>query len=112
LRSAEVHSYMNLAPLKDLRDPHTPPPTPSDAHGRSTQIFAVDVAVRKNRRTRRATAQGRDIYAITAPLVVEAMQRIVEGRSSAPGVVASGEAFAARDFLESLPMLHVAFADT
>lgn len=111
LRCAEVHSYMNLAPLEDLRDPHTPPPAPSDAHGRSAQIFTVDVAVRKKSRTRRATAQGRDIYAVTAPLVVEAMQRIVEGRSKAPGGVAPGEAFAARDFLESLPMLHVAFAD-
>ncbi len=112
LRSAEAQSYMNLAPLADLRDPKTPPPTPSDAHGRSAQVFAVDVAVRNNGRTRRATAQGRDIYAITAPLVVEAMQRIVEGRSRATGVVAPGEAFAARDFLESLPMLHVAFAET
>jgi short subunit dehydrogenase-like uncharacterized protein len=112
LRSAEVHSYMNLAPLEDLRDPHTPPPTSSDAHGRSAQIFAVDVVVRKNGRTRRATTQGRDIYAVTAPLVVEAMQRIVEGRSRATGVVAPGEAFAARDFLQSLPMLHVAFAET
>ena len=62
--------------------------------------------------TRRATAHGRDIYAITAPLVVEAMQRIVEGRSKATGVVAPGEAFDARDFLESLPVLQVAFADT
>ena len=112
LRCAEVHSHMNLAPLADLRDPHTPPPAPSDAHGRSAQIFTVDVAVRKESRTRRATAQGRDIYAVTAPLVVEAMQRIVEGRSKATGGVAPGEAFAARDFLESLPMLHVAFADT
>lgn len=111
LRSAEVHSYMNLAPLVDLRDPHTPPPTPSDVHGRSAQIFVVDVAVRSPGRTRRATAQGRDIYAVTAPLVVEAMQRIVEGRANATGVAAPGEAFAARDFLESLPMLHVAFAD-
>ena len=111
VRSAEVHSYMNLAPLKDLRDPHTPPPTPIDAQGRSSQIFAVDARVRSNGRTRRATAHGRDIYAVTAPLLVEALQRIDDGRSKATGVAAPGEAFDARNFLESLPALRLAFAD-
>lgn len=109
VRSAEVHSYMNLAPLKDLRDPRTPTPTPSDAQGRSSQIFAVDTVVRRGGQMRRATAHGRDIYAVTAPLVVEALQRISEGRSKKSGVVAPGEAFDARDFLESLGELHLAF---
>lgn len=112
VRSAEVHSYMNLAPLKDLRDPHTPPPVPVDADGRSSQIFAVDTTVRRGGRARRATAHGRDIYAVTAPLVVEAMHRLCTGRSQSAGVLAPGEAFDARDFLESLPAVHVAFADT
>lgn len=111
VRSVELHSYMNLTPLRDLRDPHTPMPVPADAHGRSSQIFAVDARVRRNGRTRRATVHGRDIYAVTAPLVVEAMRRIVDGRSKANGVVAAGEAFDARDFLESLPALHLAFPD-
>jgi short subunit dehydrogenase-like uncharacterized protein len=111
VRSAEVHSYMNLAPLKDLRDPHTPPPTPTDAHGRSSQIFAVETRVRRGGRTRRALALGRDIYAVTAPLVVEAMQRIGDGRGKANGVLAPGQAFDARDFLESLPEVHLAFPD-
>ena len=112
VRSAEVHSYMNLAPLGKLRDPATPPPTPTDAHGRSSQIFAVDAVVHRRGQTRRATAHGRDIYAITAPLVVEAMQRIGEGRNKATGVLAPGEAFDARDFLESLPAVHFALETT
>lgn len=111
VRSAEVHSYMNLAPLKDLRDPHTPPPTPVNAHGRSAQTFAVETRVRRGGRTRRALALGRDIYAVTAPLVVEAMQRIGDGRGKANGVLAPGQAFDARDFLESLPEVHLAFPD-
>ncbi|MGH8026961.1 MAG: saccharopine dehydrogenase, partial [Pseudoxanthomonas sp.] len=111
IRSAEVHSYLNLTPLRDLRDPHTPAPTPTDAHGRSSQSFAVEVRVRRNSQTRRATAHGRDIYAVTAPLVVEAMQRIGDGRSKAAGAVAPGEAFDARDFLESLPALRLAFPE-
>ena len=112
VRCTEVHSYMNLAPLKDLRDPHTPPPVATDAHGRSSQIFAVDVMVHRGGQTRRATAHGRDIYAVTAPLVVEAMQRIGEGRSKMAGVVAPGAAFDARDFLASLSVVHIAFSDT
>jgi hypothetical protein len=98
----EVHSWMNLAPLQDLRDPATPPPVATDARGRSAQRFAVDVRVRKGGQVRRAVAQGRDIYALSAPLVVEALERIVDGRSSATGVVVAGQAFDARDFLASL----------
>lgn len=111
VRSAEVHSYMNLAPLKDLRDPRTPPPVPSDAHGRSSQTFMVETRVRKGSRMRSALASGRDIYAVTAPLVVEAIQRIGDGRGKADGVVAPGEAFDAREFLESLPALDFVLPD-
>jgi short subunit dehydrogenase-like uncharacterized protein len=109
VRSAEVHSYMNLAPLKDLRDPQTPPPVASDASGRSSQIFIVDTLVHRNGQTRRATAVGRDIYAITAPLVVEALQRISDKRCHATGVVAPGAAFDAASFLESLSEVDIRF---
>lgn len=109
VRSDEVHSYMNLAPLRDLRDPSTPSPKPIDEHGRSSQIFVVDTTVRRSGQTRRATAHGRDIYAITAPLIVEALQRIGDGRCKAIGVVAPGAAFDSRDFLESLPELQLSF---
>ncbi|MET0815253.1 MAG: saccharopine dehydrogenase NADP-binding domain-containing protein [Pseudoxanthomonas sp.] len=110
LRSASVHSYMNLAPLDDLRDPRTPTPKPVDTQGRSSQLFAVDVRLRRNGVSRRATAHGRDIYAVTAPLVVEALQRISDGRGRI-GVVAPGEAFDARDFLESVPAVNFLSAD-
>ncbi|QWF17085.1 saccharopine dehydrogenase family protein [Lysobacter capsici] len=111
VRSDEVHSYMNLAPLNDLRDPHTPAPTPIDAQGRSSQLFVMDTVVRRNGQARHASASGRDIYAITAPLVVEALQRIGDGRSRATGVVAPGEAFDAREFLEALPALNLSFRE-
>lgn len=110
VRVAEVHSYMNLQPLRDLRDPNTPPPTPSDADGRSAQLFTVEVMVQRNRQVRRASASGRDIYAVTAPLVVEALERICDGRCKTTGALAPGEAFNARDFLEALSALQLAFA--
>lgn len=98
----ELHSWMNLAPLQDLRDPDTPPPTMVDADGRSAQRFVVEVRACHGPHVRRALAQGRDIYAVTAPLLVEALARIVEGRVSGHGVMAPAQAFVASDFLASV----------
>lgn len=102
LRAAEIHSYLNLAPLRDLRDPGTPPPEAADESGRSSQRFVVDVVARKGTSRRRISAAGRDIYAVTAPLVCEAVTRLLDGRSVRTGVAAPGEAFDAADFLDAL----------
>ncbi len=97
-----LHSWMNLAPLRDLRDPATPAPTAADDSGRSAQRFVVDVRVRRGDRVDRAIASGRDIYAVTAPLLVEALQRILDGRVRGSGALAAGQAFDAGDFLAAL----------
>jgi short subunit dehydrogenase-like uncharacterized protein len=102
LRCAELRSWMNLAPLTDLRDPGTPAPRATDAEGRSDQRFIVEVDVLANGRRRRASASGRDIYAVSAPLVVEAMERIVDGRVRASGALAPGQAFDAHEVLAAL----------
>jgi short subunit dehydrogenase-like uncharacterized protein len=102
LRARDVRSYMNLAPLRDLSDPSTPPPRAADETGRAAQRFVMDVVVRNGSRERRGTATGRDIYALTAPLVVEAAERILDGRATRVGTLAPGELFDARDFLTSL----------
>ena len=107
LPANEVHAYLNLAPLKDLRDPDTPAPVAADASGRSSQIFAIQAVVRKDDQVRRLCAHGRDIYAVTAPLLVEAMERVVSGRYSGAGVAATGAAFDARDFLRALAPEHL-----
>lgn len=102
VKCRNLHSWINLAPLQDLRDPATPPPTAADDSGRSAQQFAVEVSVRRGHRSVRASASGCDIYAITAPLLVEALQRILDGRVRGCGTLAAGEAFDAGDFLASL----------
>jgi short subunit dehydrogenase-like uncharacterized protein len=107
LRVSNLHTYLNLVPLRDLRNPTTPPPTPADETGRSAQTFLVDVIVRNGARTRRATARGRDIYAFTAPLVVEAAQRILDGAVRRRGVLAPGEIFDAPNFLQTLTPQHL-----
>jgi NAD(P)-dependent dehydrogenase (short-subunit alcohol dehydrogenase family) len=107
LHVSALHTYLNITPLKDLRDPATPAPTPADEMGRSAQTFLVDVIVKNGSDTRRATARGRDIYAVTAPLVVEAAQRILDGSVRRRGVLAPGEIFDASTFLRALAPQHL-----
>jgi len=102
LRVPEVRAYMNLTPLEDLHDPNTPEPTAVDESGRSAQEFVMDVIVRRGNVTRRTIARGRDIYASTAPLVVEALERLLSSPRKISGTVAPGEIFDARDFLKAL----------
>ncbi len=107
LRTPEIRSYMTLAAVKDLSDPDLSPPPAVDESGRSSQTFLVEVVVRSGGVERRAAARGRDIYALTAPLVVEATERVVSGRAKMNGVVTAGEVFDAPDFLRSLCPEHL-----
>ena len=109
LQTPEIRAYINLAPIKDIRDPNTPAPTAADESGRSSQIFVMEAIARRGSAERRAVVRGRDIYAITAPIVVEATDRVVNGLAKRTGVVAAGEAFAAQAFLTSLCPTHLAF---
>jgi len=98
---------MTVAAVKDLSDPDLSPPAAIDESGRSSQTFLVEVVARRGSEERRAVARGRDIYAITAPIVVEATQRVLSRLVDATGVVAAGEAFDARDFLKALCPAHL-----
>jgi hypothetical protein len=109
LKTPEIRAYLNLSAIRDVRDPNTPTPTAADRSGRSSQIFLLEAVVRRGGAERRAVARGRDIYAITAPIVVEATERVVNGLTKGTGVVAAGEAFDARDFLTSLSPEHLCF---
>jgi short subunit dehydrogenase-like uncharacterized protein len=95
-------SHLNTAPLDDLHDSGTPPPTAVDEAGRSAQQFVVQVVVRRGAEVRRTSVAGRDIYAVTAPIVVEGVARLLDGRHRGPGALAPGEAFDAQDVLAAL----------
>ncbi|MFI9170797.1 saccharopine dehydrogenase family protein [Streptomyces lincolnensis] len=100
----EVRTYMTATAARDVVSSDAPPPSPVDERGRSDQTFVVDVVVRTGDEERRASASGQDIYAVTAPLVVEAVERILSGRvrGDAVGVVSAGALFDAADFLSAL----------
>ncbi|MFF3996156.1 saccharopine dehydrogenase family protein [Streptomyces cyaneofuscatus] len=105
----EVRTYMTAEAARDLSSPDTPAPAAVDERGRSDQTFLVDVVVRSGGAERRAVARGQDIYAVTAPLVVEAAERVLTGRTRAVGVASAGRMFDAPDFLRALsPHISVA----
>ncbi|MFD5880875.1 saccharopine dehydrogenase family protein [Streptomyces yangpuensis] len=98
----EVTTYMTANAVQDIAAPATPAPAAADESGRSDQTFVVDAVVRRGGVERRAVAHGQDIYAVTAPLVVEALERVLTGRTRTVGVAAAGEMFDAPEFLRAL----------
>ncbi|MEV5321185.1 saccharopine dehydrogenase NADP-binding domain-containing protein [Streptomyces sp. NPDC052687] len=98
----DVRTYMTVEAARDVSAPDTPAPAEADERGRSAQTFVVDVVVRSGGRERRAVARGRDIYAVTAPLAVEAVDRVLTGRTQTTGVASAGEIFDAPAFLGAL----------
>jgi hypothetical protein len=102
-------NYITKVAVSDVLDPSTPAPKPADSTGRSAQNFVVDVIVARGAEQRRAFTRGRDGYAVTAPLVVEAVDRLLSGQFSDAGAKAPGEIFDAAAVLRSLSPDHAEF---
>lgn len=98
----EVCTYMTVEAARDVAAPDTPAPTAVDERRRSAQTFLVDVVVRSGGAERRAVASGQDIYAVSAPLAVEAVHRVLTGQARRVGVASAGAIFDAPDFLRAL----------
>ncbi|MEU4625865.1 saccharopine dehydrogenase NADP-binding domain-containing protein [Actinoplanes sp. NPDC023801] len=92
----EVRTYMTTEAASDLAAGDT------GRDGRTAETFTVDAIVRNGTAERRLTATGTDIYAVSAPLAVEAVQRILDGRTRTTGVASAGRLFDAPDFLKAL----------
>jgi short subunit dehydrogenase-like uncharacterized protein len=107
LKTRRVHEYMTVAPLRDHSDPDLSPPQAVDARGRSAQTFLVEAVVCRGTLQRRAVVRGQDIYAVTAPLVVEALRRLLAQPEQWHGVVSAGELGDARGFLNALAPEHL-----
>lgn len=106
LRTPRVTVGINAEPLADLDDPAAPPPVPADDLGRSAQTFHVDVEVSRGGERRRASASGRDIYAVTGPIVATAVARVLTGGYA--GARTAGQLGDAAGFLRSLEPGHLA----
>ena len=101
-RVGSIGTWINEAPLADLSEPATEGPEAVDESGRSAQRFAIEAVVHRGGEKRQARASGRDIYAITAPIICEAAEWILSGRARATGAASAAELFDARGFLTAL----------
>ncbi|WIV61480.1 saccharopine dehydrogenase NADP-binding domain-containing protein [Amycolatopsis nalaikhensis] len=102
LKVSDVTSYMTLDAANGLA---------AAAERDAAETFVVDVVVRAGGEERRIVARGEDIYAVSAPLAVEAVARLLSGRTKATGVASAGEMFDAPDFLRALaPHVTVEFS--
>ncbi len=102
IAARNVCSYLNTAPLRDLEDPHTPAPIAVDPSGRSAQQFVMEVRATSGDDRAEITVTGRDIYAVTAPIVAEACARVLADPPATGGAFAPAELFDASDFLHAL----------
>jgi hypothetical protein len=110
LRVRGLRAHLTQSSLDEIRDTRTPPPAVADALGRSAQRFEMVVQARQGESVRRATARGRDIYAVSAPLVVQAAQRLMRPDFARAGALALAQAVDAADFLRALAPVHLELA--
>ena len=107
LRVRALRSHLTESSLDDIRDAGTPPPSAADPLGRSAQRFEMVVRARQGDAVRTASARGQDIYAVSAPLVVEAAARLMQPRFAHAGALALGQAFDAHAFLRAISPQHL-----
>jgi short subunit dehydrogenase-like uncharacterized protein len=112
ITTQELHNYVSEIAVREVLDPTTSPPTTDSSSGPSSQQFAIEVVVRRDRVQRRAVMRGHDIYAISAPLLGEAAQRLLNGELTEPGAYAPAEVFDPDTILTALARGHASFGVT
>jgi NAD(P)-dependent dehydrogenase (short-subunit alcohol dehydrogenase family) len=112
VKTAELHTWLSRIALDDIRNSTTPAPKPSDETGRSPQRFIVDVVATRDSDVRRISARGRDIYAFSATLVCEVVERLLEGKFGSAGAQPPGAIFNAPEVLSALTPDHLTFEIT
>jgi hypothetical protein len=97
-----IRSLLNQSALKDVRDADTPPPKAVDDFGRSAQQFELVVQLQQGGVTKTASARGQDIYAVTAPIVVEVAERLLAPDYEGSGALALAQALDPKAVLAAL----------
>jgi short subunit dehydrogenase-like uncharacterized protein len=98
----QLRSLLNRSALADIRDAATPTPTAVDASGRSAQRFELVVRLQQKGETRTAGVRGQDIYAVTAPIVIEAAVRLMATQGRLSGALSLAQAVDPVDMLRAL----------
>lgn len=101
LKPKAVRTFLSANAIEDIRDVTTPTPK-LDETGRSPQQFVVEIVAKSGSETRRVAAKGRDIYAFSAPLICEAVERLLRPGFNRVGAFTPGQIFDATDLLNAL----------
>jgi Saccharopine dehydrogenase NADP binding domain len=96
----EVRLLMAAKTIQEVFSPSAADPNDVDDQARAGSRFLMVVEAEDGEDCRRTIASGRDIYGITAPIIVEGALRLIGGDVN--GALAPSEAFQATDFLSSL----------
>jgi len=102
LKVGKIRSLLNRSALADIRDGSTSPPTAADDSGRSAQRFELVVRLVQDGITKTAGVRGQDIYAVTAPIVIEAALRLLAPSYRRSGALALAEAVDPTELIRSL----------
>jgi len=102
LKAETIRSLLNRSALEDIRDASTPPPTGVDESGRSAQRFELVVQLTQGGATQTAGVRGQDIYAVTAPIVIEAAACLLAPSYRHSGALALAEAIDTHELLRAL----------
>jgi len=102
LQAGTICSLLNRSALDDVRNATTPAPAAMDDSGRSAQRFEMVVRLVQNGVTRTAGVRGQDIYAVTAPIVIEAALRLMPASYRHSGALALAEAIDPVEMLRAL----------
>jgi hypothetical protein len=102
LKAGAIRSLLNRSALDDIRDATTPPPAAVDDSGRSAQRFELTVRLVQDGATKTAGARGQDIYAVTAPIVIETATRVLAHSYRRSGALALAEAVDPVELLRTL----------
>jgi short subunit dehydrogenase-like uncharacterized protein len=102
LRSKTIRTLLNRSALDEIHDPTTPPPVAVDDRGRSAQRFEMVVRLEQNGEPRIAGVRGQDIYAVTAPIVIEIARRLLSTSHGRSGALSVAGALPARELLRTL----------
>ncbi|OBQ62219.1 saccharopine dehydrogenase NADP-binding domain-containing protein [Mesorhizobium loti] len=99
LPTKRVAVKMTLSTIQDLASVDPAQASSVDSETRSKSTFSVVVDVRDPRGTTRVTAAGNDIYGITAPFMVNALELLPSAKT---GVCSPSEAFGGRRLVEAV----------
>lgn len=102
LEAGSISPLVSRVALDDIHDPRTPPPDSVDPCGRSAQRFELMVRLEQAGATRIAGVRGQDIYAVTAPIVVELARRLMQTAFARSGALTLAQVVDPDDFLSSL----------